>query len=67
LQHLQAFRLLGRRRGIFEEEIDEADCTEQRVSDIVRDVSRKLAERGGASERDEQALDGGPAVIREGR
>ena len=58
---------VGRRRGIFEEEIHQADCTEERIGHVVRDVRRKLAERRCSGEGDEQAFDSSPAVVRKGQ
>ena len=54
-------------RRIFEQEIHEADRTEEGVGDVVRDVRCQLAERGCPGERDEQAFDGRPAVVRKGQ
>jgi hypothetical protein len=64
---LEAGRFPGPRGGIFEQEIHQADCTEERIGDIVCDVGCQFAKRCGSGKWDEQAFDGSPAVVRKGQ
>ena len=50
--------------GVEQEELDEPEDGEERIRQVVGDVGRELAQRGGAGEGQELLLQGGSLLVR---